>query len=765
MKLLSLILSLLILFSFPIITENVHAQNMNQNVNENLTFYLENETNAHLINNLTTTYTFNTILGSRGSIDSSKHYIIEDWYLFPVLAGNLTIFNATFWVFIRFNGTDNNPNLYVNISERSPDGQEATIGSGSSHPILATSIESYEVKVPVGNVTIPTGYSIHIHFQLNGGTSTIYWIYYGNSTYASGISINTSTHLKIDNVTILNYNYVPTTGFNPQWKNKTMYIEAKISDPLGSYDVKNVSCYFANKSYTMNEIAGNPDSFYSIYEFKTNYSNLSSGNHTITVYALDYNGYYYYLNYYKYYYYLKSYETYFWVGLPISVNVSLFSSSGIPLKNATVDFYSNGASYENYTNDDGLTNIYLFSGTYSIIIYWNGTYLSKCMQIYENITNKSINGNIVNINRSISLKIYADVGNASLRIIDSENMPVYNALLYITFPNGEKLIFNTNQDGYIFLGLNPGGLYRIVVYYENVMVGNGTLNFSFNQSKTYESINVPVNIYHVNFHVVDSIGNGVQNAKLYMLSEFGIESFNSTNYLGYTNIVVPYGYYSITITWLGVTVNSSYLYVKNNSFIQANTRIFYLNLSVVDGENKTLENTYFSLNGNGITMLMQEKQNSTSIRLPAGIYNISTFWEGKNVNSTTLNLTGNMDLRLNASVYYLTINVYDNNKKLLNGTEIFVEENGSIIAYSSEPSAIFKIPSGNYTIFVKFTTEYFLTPVSLHTEKNITLNSNQEYNINMNYPPLIFETYLFYIIILFIIIIAVFSLLLMHKIK
>lgn len=765
MKLLSVVIALMIILSTPILYENVHAQNNNQSITENLSFYLKNDTYSHIINNLTTTYTFNTTMGSRGSVDSAKHYIIEDWYLSPVLADNFNIFNATFWIFIRFNGTDNNPNLYVNISERSPGGQESTIASGSSHPVLATSVESYSVFLPIGNFTIPAGYSIHVHFQLSGGTSTIYWVYYGNSTYASGISFNTATHLKIESVATLNYNYTPTIGFNPQWKNKTMYIETKISDPLGGYDIRNVSCFFDNKSYPMKKIDGTPDSFYSIYEFSTNFSTINQGNHTLIVYALDNNGYYYYLNYFKYYYYLKSYETYFWIGLPLAIHVSLLSSSGIPLSNARVEFHSNGAIYENITNNAGIANIYMFSGTYYILIYWNKTYLSKSMEIFENISSQPVNNNVVSVNKSVSLTIYADVGTPVIRILDSKNMPVYNALLYITFPNGERLIFNTNKTGYVDLGTNPGGIYIVDVYYKNVLVGNGTLDFIFNRTSITEILNLNVNIYHVFFQVIDSHGNGIFDAKLYMLSNYGVETFNSTDYYGFTTVSVPSGIYSITVTWLGVSVYSSNIDIKNNSFITLNANIFYLNLSFVDGENKTLTSAYFSINGNGITMLNQEISNITTVKLPIGIYNITTFWYGKEVNSTTINLTRNVNIKINASVYYLTVNVYDSNKNPLNGTEIFIEQDGNVLAYSSQPVSVFRMAKGNYTILVKFNTEYYLTPVSLSNEKNISLNSNQNYSFVMSYPPSIFETYLLYIILTFAVLIVAFSLAVRHRKK
>ena len=123
MKIYVFIIAIIMIFLIILNPVNPNVTNVQSNyiktsiLNENMTFYLKNDTITHTINGIHTTYVFNTTMGNRGSVDSGTQSIIEDWYLSPILAGNFILQNVTsyFWIYIRFYGTDNNPNLYVTI--------------------------------------------------------------------------------------------------------------------------------------------------------------------------------------------------------------------------------------------------------------------------------------------------------------------------------------------------------------------------------------------------------------------------------------------------------------------------------------------------------------------------------------------------------------------------------------------------------------------------------------------------------------------------
>ncbi|MEM4314695.1 MAG: hypothetical protein QXM39_05405, partial [Thermoplasmata archaeon] len=354
MKIYVFIIAIIMIFLIILNPVNPNVTNVQSNyiktsiLNENMTFYLKNDTITHTINGIHTTYVFNTTMGNRGSVDSGTQSIIEDWYLSPILAGNFILQNVTsyFWIYIRFYGTDNNPNLYVTIYDVESNGSQVQIGSGSAHPVLASTIQSYLISVSLSNYIIPKGDSVHINFVLSGGASTQYWVYYGNSTYASGISVKSTSHLTINNIETLNYNGTQVIGFLETWGNKTMYINAILNDPLGGYDIKNVSLKIIepNKNILLDKpmikISGTPTSFVSIYQYKMNYSSLLQGNYTIIVYALDNNGYYYYQENYNFDGYLEIAYSYFWIGLPISVYINLYDTLGNVLKYSEISLIS-----------------------------------------------------------------------------------------------------------------------------------------------------------------------------------------------------------------------------------------------------------------------------------------------------------------------------------------------------------------------------------------------------------------------------------------
>ncbi|MGC8992127.1 MAG: hypothetical protein ACP5JE_00995 [Thermoplasmata archaeon] len=716
---------------------------------ETVTFYIQNLTNSVNVNNVTTTYTFNTLKGVRGTIDHSVHYIIEDWYLYPLLAGNFYIFNGTFWIYIRFNGTDNNPNLYLTLYERSPSGQETQIARGSSHPILATSIESYSVSFNTTGVEIPSGYSLHIHFELAGGTSTNYWVYYGNSTYASGMNIITNTSMYISSVETLNYLNQPVKGFSPNSTNKQITFLAYINDPLGGYDIRNVSLNINGISYIMIKISGTEDSYTNIYELQLNYTGWQTGNYTYTVYALDYSGFYYYQNYYKYLCYLRSYESYFWIGFPLKIDITLYTSSGIPVSNAYVGLRVNNTVYGNYTIN-GKTLIYAYAGTYNIFIVYDNYTLPPVM---KTIMNGKVYGNVISISNSTNITIFSDIGNSSIEILTSNGIPIYNALVYIQYPNEKTFIYQTPKNGTLTFYNVGGGIYKIVVYYQGVEVYNSTVNFVFNTSSPSILLKIFTKVYNVEIIAGSYAGINISNVMIFIKNVYGSENINTTNSSGISTFELPYGNYQYEMEYMNTIVSEGSFNVSNNESLYIKTEIFKVNIKIVDSLGNTLNYSYVELIGNGNT-LTTISNGTLSYIIPIGNYTINVYWDNKDVNSTNIFVYGNENITINSRVYYLTVNVYDSNNIPLNSSFVIVENNQTVVAFSYKPINTFKLPYGNYRIYVIYKDTYYWTDINLIKEYNVTLNSNYLINAKLPFPIPFYETVLFIVVVIFLIAIA-----------
>ncbi|MEM4120372.1 MAG: hypothetical protein QW375_05225 [Thermoplasmata archaeon] len=664
MKIYVFIIAIIMIFLIILNPVNPNITNVQSNyiktsiLNENMTFYLKNDTITHTINGIHTTYVFNTTMGNRGSVDSGTQSIIENWYLSPILAGNFILQNVTsyFWIYIRFYGTDNNPNLYVTIYDVKSNGSQVQIGSGSAHPVLASTIQSYLISVRLSNYIIPKGDSVHINFVLSGGASTQYWVYYGNSTYASGISVKSISHLTINNIETLNYNGTQVIGFLETWGNKTMYINAILNDPLGGYDIKNVSLKIIepNKNILLDKpmikISGTPTSFVSIYQYKMNYSSLLQGNYTIIVYALDNNGYYYYQENYNFDGYLEIAYSYFWIGLPISVYINLYDTLGNVLKYSEISLISGNVTYSNFTNANGFTRIELFSGTYKVQIFWNDTLLSENMKIYYNKTFYTV-GNTVNVQNNETINITADVGSLAFKVINSIGGVVPNALVYVTYPNGYEKIFTTNLNGLVELGISAGGNYGVKVYYLDQNVANRTYNIDFISYGNEIIQNVNASIYELKVSAVDSKFNPVQGEQIYISNPY-VQLLNITNSSGGSNFLLPENSYNLKAYYMGVLVNSSNINVNNNENIIVNSSIYYLHVDIVGNDNKTINHGWILVEMNGTVMGYSNNTNST-FRLPSGNYQIRAYINeiyyftpvnmGKEINYT---LSNNSNIKL-----------------------------------------------------------------------------------------------------------------------
>ncbi len=725
---------------------------------ENMTLYLKNDTITHTVNGIHTTYIFNTTMGNRGTVDSGTQSIIEDWYLTPALAGNYSLNNTTayFWIFIRFYGTDNNPNLYVTLYDVNSTGSQVQIGAGSTHPILASTIESYTVPVAL-NYVVPANHTIHIHFVLSGGASTQYWVYYGNSTYASGISFNTFSHLTIKNIETLNYNGTPVIGFLEKWSNKTMYINAILKDPLGGYDIKNVSLRILkpDKSQLLDQpmvkISGTPTSLLSIYQFTMNYSSLPEGNYTIIVYALDNNGYYYYLQNFKYDGYLQVGYSYFWIGLPVSIYIHLYDTLGEPLKFSLVSLELNNASYSNTTNNSGFTKIDLFTGTYTVHISWNGTNLPEIVKVYYNRTYYTI-GNTVNVKGNETVNITADVGILAFRVLNSIGGMVPNALLYVTYPNNYEKIYNTGESGNVNIGVSAGGIYRIKVYYMDQLVANSTYSVDFISSGSSITQNVITEVYQLTLQAVDAKNFPVQGEQIYVSNAYG-QLLNTTNFNGNATFILPKGEYDLKSYYMGVLVNSSKIVVDGNINLEVNSSIFYISLMVQDSKGIPVSDAYIQLTGeNGLTFFSTTSSSPSLFKLPLGTYNLKVTWEGVNVNTSTVLANMNENITVNSSIYYLHVDVVGNDNRTIGHGWIVVEMNGTLMAYSNSTNTTFRLPAGNYQIRANIDEIYLLTPVNMGTELNYTLTNNTSIKVEIRgYPVPFYTTYLFYLIIIVII--------------
>ena len=136
------------------------------------------------------------------------------------------------------------PDITVTLSS---DG--TTLGSFTYDEVSTAGWYTFPITDVEGTL-IPAGSSLSIQVDVTDADSGIAGnagyavIYYGDTAYPSNLTVSTTTHVHVDNITLSNATsetYTFSSG-------ETVNVEANVSDPFGSYDIRDVTMtvYYPN---------------------------------------------------------------------------------------------------------------------------------------------------------------------------------------------------------------------------------------------------------------------------------------------------------------------------------------------------------------------------------------------------------------------------------------------------------------------------------------------------------------------------------------
>ncbi len=440
----------------------------------NLTFYMHNATIGKDVNAVTTPYTFDTwqAFGKNNTV-SKIQQVQQDWYLFPVLAGNLTV-NGTIaahvFVSIDLVGAQITPSLTV--SERNRSGGVIpvftfTYGSQgwwtSPHDLVLAS-------TPI-RYTFAAGSSILIVVKITSGVRTA-TIWYNASWVPTHVVIQSDDFARIDSLAFLDSTGTSRTTFDPLAANKNIDVRVNVSDPLGSYDVHwaNLTLQrpggaFVFSDRALTEIAGTPVSYESTFDLVWNYSGQPVGRYNATASVLDNSGYYYFTEFFAEDGFRAALASSFYIGgLPHYVNLEAVDSKGVPLSGATVILLTGGVKVDATATDaGGLANLTMAGGTYEFRVFWEGVLVAS---VTRNVQS--------NVSAASPLVITTEVYYPVFQATDADGRPLADATLIFVHPNGTKLgPYKTNASGEVALDQVPVGTYGLTASWRGVDVFSG----------------------------------------------------------------------------------------------------------------------------------------------------------------------------------------------------------------------------------------------------------------------------------------------------
>ncbi len=579
-----------------------------------------------------------------GSNVTSLHYIYLDFSLYPQLTAPLILNGSTeVWFYFSQKGSSTSGGtITASISELSPSGKMTLLGSGSAIGMSGGNPGSAPTSIMLPGPTfndliIPANYSLVFNVTVLGNSATTYSAYWGhtnNTYYYSRAVISASSYLEVSSTYLENNSGATVYSLPPNATNKNVTFYANVTDPLGAYDFSLWPVQLAIRNSTSVElIRGNMtpaastsfNSAFVLYSFKFNYSNFPVGEYVITVNATD-NTMHNFATSSGVLYGRNAYGSMqLFIGLPpVRALFTVLDSQGHALSGAAIRaYYSVSFIASNRTNGSGVAGISLFGGNYTVRVFWQSVSVGSFAVTVNNTSN------------SFTLK--SNVYSPSYIFESQSGLPLSNAFVYMTSPNGTQLpLLVTGSSGTYPLSEMAGGNYPTLVVWHSSVIFNGSIDINSNG-------NVPVNVhaYTQSFKVVSASGTPVPTANILIVnSTTGIDmGFNTTDASGTASSVIPYGTYAVSVYWKGILVYDNSNVVLNNPTAPAmvlNSSIYTMTVRALSADGSPLGNVVVNVFSNSTGTFLSAVTNNNgyaSFELAGGTYSVTGSF------STTYDLT------------------------------------------------------------------------------------------------------------------------------
>jgi len=401
--------------------------------------------------------------------------IAVDFYLYPNLAGPVT-FNGSWQVFIWANASAYKPATFTVQFREITVGGVVEWDSGLLNPTVTSSIGAY-VDVPVYcyNLTVPhlahtfnAGTTLHVHVEVNAGSSSDTRIWYDSPLYPTKVILPAQDYARPAYVKTYAYDGFETTLFYYNWSEgqRKVIVRANVTDPFGGYDIYkvNMSIVDPNGVYVIDnmDMVRTSDGqwitgYAHIYEANWTYpSTVALGNYTIIITVIDNNGFYNEEETGSYNPFIEEATYTFTMGIIVYYDPAFLvtDDTGAPLPEAQVHItWPNGTveTVPRYTSAKGFINLtHVLPGNFGFTVLWKDVTVAQ-----ENIYVDS-NGPY-----TIKTKVYQ----LTVQVYGNDGAPIHGAYIIVYTQSGIGVGLNiSNAAGKAVFKLPPGN-YRIEAYY------------------------------------------------------------------------------------------------------------------------------------------------------------------------------------------------------------------------------------------------------------------------------------------------------------
>jgi hypothetical protein len=680
--------------------------------NKDITFYFHNVTAGAQVGSITTMRIMNTTQGDTLNVSARSAKSVQyDFYLYPVLADNVTVENnVTVHIWARriaTSGDNRGAAFIMRLYEVNALGADvATIAAATTTYDMMTAWSEYSISATsVSSYDVAWGHSLRLYVEIDGSSSNDYQMAWGDTTRKSRVDIEMTEYVRVNDVDTLDYQRTPRVVFSQLPANKTMYFTANVTDPYGGYDVAfvNATVVAPNGTTVVDAVPlvktkGYFNSFYNEYEYTWNYSGYPTGQYNLTVSVVDWTGYYYRFpsnpGDATYGGHLESMSTSFWIGgMPHNVTINVTDDLGAVLPGAEVTM----GSVAGTTDAGGQVVLRLANGTYALRVYW------QRVMVYDAAHN---------VSNDTWIDVTAGVYSPDIVIRDDVGDPVFDAVVFALHPNGTFLdrSWRTDTSGGISWDTMAGGDYRVSVLWMGVEVYNATLSLASQGPYT-----LTVMVYQLDIQVVDTAGQGLELAQVVITNTTNglVADSTLTDFDGDTVSKVPIGNFDFVVYWRNQVVFDSLTDHKVDAsgplILRAN--IYAVDLLVVDASDMPLANARvvvgFALSGQVQDFGTTDDQGILGTRLPVGDYDFWVYWKDVLVNQTSdFHYDGSDTILIYASVYWVDVHVQDTeNVSVVSALVTLRHEDGldfGTVSTDGDGNTSYRLPIGTYRMLVSW---------------------------------------------------------------
>ncbi|MFW6142009.1 MAG: prealbumin-like fold domain-containing protein [Candidatus Saliniplasma sp.] len=340
------------------------------------------------------------------------------------------------------------------------------------------------------------------------------------------------------------------------------------------------------------------------------------------------------------------------------------------------------------TDSDGRLTKRLPATEYLFEVYWNDA------MVYEDTYQLTDSGTVV-----LSANIYE----VSVTVQDSLEDPLEGAEVTATYTPTEREIDtnSTDENGEVIFQLAEGE-HRFDVDWMGIEVASETRVVS--ESET--DFEITASVYQLNIIALDSTEDQevLSNARVSIRINDDLVDTGNTNSEGAYISKLPATEVKINVEWKGIHVAELNHEIESNENLSINCDVYYLDLTVQDSNDVTVEGVNLDIGHEGGTISSgtSDENGELRVRLPVESYGITGSWHGIDVidtNYTMIDGQGENSLTLEADIYYLTMNVIDDEGEPLPGTRVEFNVEGSMLfAETTDEAGVvnIRLPSEEY---------------------------------------------------------------------